>query len=234
MKNNIFLTIVFLFALSFILPQKSHSQIIEVGASADLSYYIGDVNPSRHFAQSNLNYGAVLRYYDNLRWAFRFQYSNFNLNASDKVIGFRPERAMSFESKVNDFAFLAEFNYFDYWTGSSRNRMTPYMFAGISVLSYNTLATEEKNAPEENITKKLNDFSWSVPFGFGFKASLSKRLGMTAEWRIHKTFTDKIDNIDGKREMFGYKCDWFGTFELSLVYRFNLPRKEACYSGANF
>ncbi|MBR5781361.1 MAG: outer membrane beta-barrel protein [Bacteroidales bacterium] len=276
MKRNKVVTLFFLLLVSFLMPKNTDAQIIEVGLSGDYSYYVGDINPKKHFSQSAFGFGGVVRYYDNLRWAFRFQYSNLNLQASDEVVDFRPERALAFNSKVNDFALLAEFNFFEYWTGSNRAYITPYIFGGISVFNYNSFAPDgtalqplntEGNFVEDESGNPVPDYysknSFSIPFGLGVKYSLCERIGMTLEWRIHKTFTDYIDDIHGKypelenhavvngydytdptgkfepqmqrgngdAKGFGYNNDWIGTLELSFVYRFNLPRKDACHSG---
>ena len=106
-----------------------------------------------------------------------------------------------------------------------------------------------------------SNFSWSVPFGLGVKYSISEHLGATLEWRMYKSFTDYIDDIhglypenpavigdynytdptgnfeagmqrgNGDDKMFGYNNDWYGTIELSLVFKFNVPDKTPCYSG---
>lgn len=187
---------------------------MEVGATAGLSYYVGDINPSYHFAQSNFGFGASLRYYQGSRWAFRFQYSNMNLSAADEKSTFRPERGLAFNSKVNDFALLAEFNFFDYWTGSRRNRVTPYIFGGVSFFTFKsvhpdgtaflhelTITDSETGISTTEIVgaegKAYKPYSFSIPFGVGVKYSLCKRIGVTLEWRIHKTFTDYIDDIHG-------------------------------------
>ena len=75
MKNSKVLTVFLILALSLLMPKEANSQIMEVGATGGLSYYIGDINPSKHFNQSEIGFGASLRYYQNLRWAFRFLYS---------------------------------------------------------------------------------------------------------------------------------------------------------------
>lgn len=218
MKSSKVLTIIIILAISFVMPKKVDAQIVEVGATGGLSYYIGDINPGKHFSQSELGLGGVIRYYNNLRWAFRFQYSNMNLQASDEVVGFKKERGLAFNSKVNDFAMIAEFNFFDYWTGSKQDFITPYLFAGISVFSFNPKApdgtelqplnTEGNFEMNEDGTLVLDGdgkpipdlyskFSWSIPFGIGVKYSLTNRIGLTLEWRIHKSFTDYIDDIHG-------------------------------------
>lgn len=243
MKNNKVLTIFLFLALSFVMPKNLSSQIIEVGATGGASYYIGDINPSKHFLQSELAYGGSLRYYQNLRWAFRLQYSRFNLTSSDEVAAFRPERNLAFQSKVDDVAFIAEFNFFDYWTGSNRDIITPYIFAGVSFLSFNS-TDFHGNAlqPQHNEGVAYETYSWSIPFGLGVKYSISKRFGATLEWRMHKAFTDYIDDIEGyyldkpevqrgngNSHVFGYNCDWYGILGLTISYRFNLPNKAVCH-----
>ncbi len=243
MKKNKVLTLLLLLLLSLVMPKNVKSQIMEVGASAGLSYYIGDINPSKHFMQSEMGYGATLRYYQNLRWAFRLQYSRFNLTSSDEVVAFRPERNLAFNSKLDDVAFIAEFNFFDYWTGSRNSFVSPYIFAGVSFFRFNS-TDSNGNAlqPQMNEGVNYDTYSWSIPFGIGVKYSLTKRIGVTLEWRMHKAFTDYIDDIEGyylnKPEMqrgngnshlFGYNCDWYGFLGLTVLYRFNLPSNEACH-----
>ncbi len=260
MKKRKFLKIFFLLAISFLMNVKSDAQIIEVGATGGLSYYVGDVNPKKHFSQNEFGFGAVVRYYQNFRWAFRFQYSNMTLASSDEKSVYRPGRGLSFNSTVNDFALLAEFNFFDYWTGSNRNYITPYIFAGFSFFMYNASMPEgtdilafDSNAnafSAEEYESIPKGSTISIPFGIGVKYSVFKRVGVSMEWRMHKTFTDEIDKVIDNynynivqnqsgsvesiyhKEPIGYKCDWFSMLSLSITYRFNLPRKDACYSGA--
>ena len=258
MKKSKVLKTFFLLVAAFLMQGKADAQIIEVGATGGLSYYVGDINPKKHFSQNELGFGAVVRYYQNFRWAFRFQYSNINLASSDAVSAYQQGRGLSFNSNINDFALMAEFNYFDYWTGSNRNYFTPYIFAGVSFFTCNTSLPEEiRYDSDGNIVRAFDSnanilsaeeyrnipkgSNFSVPFGIGVKYSLFKRIGMSLEWRIHKTFTDEIDNVVDNyykeesiyhKEPIGYKSDWFSMLGLSITYRFNLPRKDACYSGA--
>lgn len=189
----------------FLAPKEADAQIIEVGASAGLSYYMGDINPSKPFNQSRLGWGALVRYYDNTRWAFRLTYSNLHLEGSDEVSGYRPERGLSFNTVVHDVALVAEFNFFDYFTGSKRSGVSPYIFGGISVLSFNPKAADgtelcnlltdvDSYDNADNGTAKYSKIAASLPFGIGVKYSLGKRIGMALEWRMHYAFTDWLDD----------------------------------------
>lgn len=192
------LSILFIFLVAMISPNDVEAQVMELGVTAGITYYVGDINPSIPFAQSDYGYGASLRYYKGSRWAFRFQYSNINLAASDAKSSFRPERGLAFNTKVNDFALMAEFNFFDYWTGSRRSYVSPYIFGGISYFTFDPHhpdGTSLQGIRTEGVVYDLNSFS--IPFGVGVKYSIGTRIGVTLEWRLHKTFTDYIDDIHG-------------------------------------
>ena len=210
-KKHFIVALVVLLMGQFLAPKKACAQILEVGGSVGLSYYMGDVNPKIPFVQSQLGWGALVRYYDGTRWAFRLAYSNLQLNCSDKASGYRPERGLSFRDNVHDIAIVAEFNFFDYFTGSKRNGLSPYIFGGVSVLMFDPKANDgtalrdiltDTNGEDEitaNTPKddKYGKVSASIPFGIGVKYSVSKRIGMALEWRWHYAFTDWLDDCHG-------------------------------------
>ena len=209
-KKHLIVTLIVLAIGQFLAPISACAQVMEVGGSVGLSYYMGDLNPYKPFVQSDFGWGALVRYYEGTRWAFRFSYSNLNVNGSDKASGYRPERGLSFHSKVNDFALVAEFNFFDYFTGSRRNRLSPYIFGGISMFTFNPKAddgtelhdvfTDVIYVYDENGDidyEKQVEYSTtavSIPFGIGLKYSVSNRIGMSLEWRWDLTFTDYLDD----------------------------------------
>ncbi|MDD5979462.1 MAG: DUF6089 family protein [Bacteroidales bacterium] len=179
-------------------------QVIEVGPSVGLSYYMGDINPKMPLRQSSLGLGAVVRYYGGTRWAFRLSYSYLNLHGDDAVSNFMPERGLAFKTTAHDVSIVAEFNFFDYFTGSKRNYISPYIFGGISGFYFNPKALD--GTPLSNIPTDVEDYgsvsngpkysNWSasVPFGVGVKYSAGKKVGLALEWRMHLTFTDWIDD----------------------------------------
>ncbi|MCI7377058.1 MAG: DUF6089 family protein, partial [Bacteroidales bacterium] len=112
-------------------------QVIEVGPSVGLSYYMGDINPKMPLRQSRLGLGAVVRYYGGTRWAFRLSYSYLNLHGDDAVSNYMPERGLAFQTTAHDVSIVAEFNFFDYFTGSKRSYISPYIFGGISGFYFN-------------------------------------------------------------------------------------------------
>ena len=187
---------------------------IEVGPHAGVSFYMGDINPAKLFAQPDLEYGGVVRFNWDSRWSFRFDYAHVTVKASDEVIKWRPERDLNFLSKINDFSLGAEFNFLEYYTGNPKRNVSPYIFGGISVFQYTAYtqvgdelvdlsdhATEGPVDPNakwyEKMFGKTSPVGVSIPFGFGVKFSLSKHMAGTVEWRMQKTFTDYLDDVCG-------------------------------------
>lgn len=212
-KKHFLVALIVLAFGQFLAPKAAHSQIIEVGGSVGLSYYMGDINPSKPLNQSQLGWGALVRFYNDTRWAFRLAYSNLQLNGSDKSSGYRPERGLSFNTNVHDVALIAEFNFLDYFTGSKRHGLSPYLFGGLSVLNFNPKAddgkalcnvltdvngyNQENGTPTNNIddgTDKYSKVAVSIPFGIGVKYSLGNRIGAAIEWRWDYAFTDWLDD----------------------------------------
>ncbi len=185
---------------------------LEVGPHVGVSYYMGDLNPMLPFAQSQLQYGGLVRFNYNNRWTFRFDYSRATVTASDEVIKWRPERGLNFTSKINDFSLTAEFNFLEYYTGNPKKNVSPYIFGGISVFQYTAFAnvgdllvdlsdyaTEGPEDPDakwyDKMFGKTSPVGVSIPFGMGVKFSLSRHMAATVEWRMQKTFTDYLDDV---------------------------------------
>lgn len=126
-----------------------------------------------------------------------------------------------FSANFSDISVVAEFNFFDYFTGSQKDYMTSYIFGGLSYFGIGT-----------NFSQSLGFNSLSIPFGFGFKYSIGKRIGLTAEWRMHKTFTDNLEGdlnwITGETD--SNNNDWFNFTGIGITYKFNLEKRQACNS----
>ncbi len=232
---------------------------LEVGVFGGVSYYIGDINPGMHFKQIEPSYGVLARYYTNTRWAFRFNLNMTDLVGDDLVVKHNVDRALNFQTRLYDASLIAEFNFFDYFTGSSRNYISPFIMGGISLFHF-TPYDGNGNAlrPQGNEGQFTTDadgnrigpepysqFGFSIPFGIGLKYSLTKRLGVAVEWRMHKTFTDYIDDVStvyyqetvapsgvvfeaGMQRGNRNTNDWFNFTGLSLTYKFNLVKRTRC------
>jgi hypothetical protein len=231
-------------------------QTFEIGVHGGASYYIGDINPSKHFADCQMQLGGVFRFNYNPRWTYRLDYTHATVRASDEKIKFRPERKLGFCTVINDISALVEFNFFDYYIGSPRRSFSPYIFGGLSAYSAEIYNYECSIILRGQKTEDVEygKFGISVPFGFGVKISIMKHLGLTFEWRLHKTFNDYLDDVSGlypEKDPNGddginidsdptgiYQAkmqrgdssndDWYSIVGASLTWRFNVPKRESC------
>ena len=175
---------------------------IEFGPHVGMTTSINDINPWKLFSQFDLEYGGLFRFNYDSRWTFRLDYTHSVVKATDTVAGWRPERELSFRSKINDVSLIVEFNFLDYYTGRVGSTISPYLFGGVSAFSFNTYAYTRNDIIDEfwlgNLFAERNayrHYALSIPFGFGCKLSLSPHLAASLEWRMHYTFTDYLDDI---------------------------------------
>jgi opacity protein-like surface antigen len=225
---------------------------IEIGPHFGASSYVGELNVWKNLKewdwkkmnQFDYNLGVVARYNYDMRWAFRFDYTHGRVKACDTTAAWRPEAMLNFRSTVNDFSFMVEFNFLDYYTGYPTSAISPYIFAGFSVFLYDTKPfTRIPSVDEVHLRDTIN---FSIPFGVGCKLSLTKHLAATIEWRMHYTFTDYLDDVGGlyvhdkvHSDIDGYDLfdpsglfhenqqrgnsqtnDWFGMINVSVTYKF--------------
>jgi len=197
----------------------SAQKTLELGLFGGGSYYLGEMNPAIPFVNTQLAFGALARFNINDRTALKLSYSRGGIKGDDS----QPLRVVpqdySFSSVVNDISFVGEFNWWDYFTGSKRTYFTPYIFAGLGYY-FSDL--------ESGI---------SIPFGFGFKYSISDRIGLGFEWGMRKTFSDYLDGVNASDYQTGLDTgdsdktstwDWYNFTGITLTYKINLINKTKC------
>ncbi|MCD4695738.1 MAG: DUF6089 family protein [Bacteroidales bacterium] len=179
---------------------------LEVGIFAGGSFYMGDINPSVPFQQTNVAYGVLARYNLNSRWAARISGYQGVIAGDDKSSGFLPDRSLSFKSGINELAGVMEFHFLPYFNGSIKNYWTPYIFAGTALL-YHRPQREEQDLRDYGtegqhlstyIDETRDEYSYfvlSIPFGVGVKYSFSNKIAASLEWGMRKAFTDYLDDI---------------------------------------
>jgi len=187
----------------------TYAQRSEVGLFAGGSYYLGDLNPNRHFGNIQPAFGVVYRYNLNLRWALKVNALYGGLLGDDaSQVGFDKERNLSFKSSLMDFSGQIELNFLPYFTGSDKYRFSPYIFAGLAIYNFNPKAKyngqwyelQPLGTEGQGTTAFPNRQTYSLtqvafPFGIGIKYGLTKYLCIGAEWSLRKTFTDYLDDV---------------------------------------
>jgi len=194
----------FQICLGFILvmllvPLKSGGQErIEAGLFLGGSYYLGDLNPNRHFYQTRPAFGSLVRVVLNPRLAFRGTLSTYELSGdyprSDLSFPEATGRSGShyqFGRTVADIATQLEINLFDYAHPfrEEETRLTPYVTGGLGYMIYRRYYDGSTNDSENP------QFILSLPFGLGMKWKLSDWLHVGVEWNFRKTFVDDIDKM---------------------------------------
>lgn len=199
------LGILFIFVVLFL----SGKAQLEIGGFVGGSYYIGEINPGIPFRQTNLGYGVLVRYAMNARWAVKLNVYDGALSGDDKIVKYNESRSLKFKSNITELAAVAEFNFLPYFTGSKKNFITPYIFGGIGVVFYGpkvddvklrdkyTEGQEYANQlePDNSSDRNYSTATLCIPFGVGVKYSFSKRIAISLEWGMRKTFTDYMDDI---------------------------------------
>lgn len=197
--KSLLLSVAFVFAFCL----SAISQQIEAGVFLGGSYYLGDINPGVPFMQTKFAYGALARYNFNTRVAARLSVFEGKVTGDDLKAKRVENRDLSFESKITDITAQMEFNFLPYFTGSSRNYVSTYIFGGASVFFFNPKAngvalrdigTEGQLIGYEG-RKQYAKVGFAIPFGVGLKYSLTKKIGIAIEWGMRYAFTDYIDDI---------------------------------------
>lgn len=189
--------------------QKSY----EIGLFLGGSYYTGDLNQMGHF--NNLTQpagGGVFRYNFNPRFAVRANgfYGTIKGDDASTSSFAQQQRNLHFKSNILEFSGIGEFNFLDYRMGNDKYPFTPYIFGGLGVFKHNPrallngnwidlqpLGTEGQGTPlSDKKPYKLTQLC--IPFGVGIKTNLAKRIGLTIEWGMRKTFTDYLDDVSGR------------------------------------
>ena len=209
MKKQIFCFLICLSASLSVLAQRS-----EVGGLVGGSFYMGDLNPTGLFSQTQFAVGAVYRYNLSTRWALRGNVLWGTVRADDAKHD--NPRNLHFRSRIGEFSVQAEINFLTYFTGSKRYRFSPYLFGGVGVFTFNPqayyydpvrlvgrwvdlapLRTEGQGLTDYPNVKTYSTTQISFPFGLGFKYSLNSVFSIGVEWGMRKTFTDHLDDVSG-------------------------------------
>jgi hypothetical protein len=178
----------------------------EFGISGGVSYYNGELNPGRPFTLVQPAFGLFYRLNLNSRIAWQLHGNRGKVKGDDAVSNFFPNRNLNFDSPVTEIGAQFEVNFLDYFIGSVRHRITPYVFGGAGIFMFKPsgningtkyelqpLATEGQGLAGR--PKGYKQTSISFPFGLGVKFSLNQYVGIGFEWGERKTTTDYLDDI---------------------------------------
>ncbi|MFN8257894.1 MAG: DUF6089 family protein [Bacteroidales bacterium] len=212
--------IILLIGCSFIV--KAQRKVHEVGLFGGVSYYMGDVNPSKLFYSVEPTFSFIYKYNINSRYGIRFNgtLSSLSGNDADSENGYQQQRNHSFDIALYEFSVLCEFNFLPFKPESQYEFFSPYLVAGLGAMLY---PAQSGSAPVQPV----------LPFGVGFKYAINTRLCVAAEWTYRKTFTDYLDQLpsdnytqtpvpDNKQYSYSSSKDWYSFAGISFTYKFAL------------
>lgn len=184
----------------------------DIGLHFGTSYYLGEVNPYRHFG-TRLKAGGGLSYHNNWdrRWSIRGALFYHTIEAwdEDSRDPWIQNRNLHFKNQVIEGSLQFELNFFPYQLGNKGYRMSPYLFGGIGYFNMRPQANYKGTWYELQPlgtegqgtiygAEKYKTSLMSVPFGVGFKMNIWAIFGLSVEWGVRKTWTDYFDDISGK------------------------------------
>lgn len=197
------------------------AQNSEFGACVGGMFYLGDLNQKKLFklnlkdpALNQLHFagGFMYRYNISPRLAVKADFLFGKVSSTD-VGTDMAERNLSFSSPITEFSAEIELNFFELYNTTGKNRFSPYIFAGLTVFSFNPQASlivdEQPQTFElhsmgtegqglEGGPKPYSLTSVALPFGIGIKFTMGRYFSIGAEWGLRWTFTDYIDDVGGR------------------------------------
>ncbi len=188
-------------------------QKTEFGGMAGASYYIGDLNPYRHYGKTtNFAAGGIFRHNMNKRYSLKLAVLYGTVEGDDALARTqrRKERNLHFRSSIIEASATMELNFLEYSLGSMDHPYSPYLFAGLALFRMNPkakyegqwyalqpLGTEGQGTSTRPETEKYSLTNFSIPFGAGFRANITPRVAFSLEWGFRKTYTDHLDDVSG-------------------------------------
>ena len=184
-----------------------YGQYLEIGPYVGGSYYLGDLNPGKHFAMMSPAYGGIVRCNFTPRVVGRINFMFGTVSGDDLKMKAVENRNLNFESQIFEISLQGEVNFLPYYTGSWRQFFSPYIFGGIGAFTMNPtgivngekltlreLGTEGQLSGAYPDKEPYNLTQICIPFGLGFRVSFWKNFCAGIEWGLRKTFTDYLDD----------------------------------------
>lgn len=207
MKNWLYIiALLFVFkGNAFSQAEKRHFRQHELGILLGGAYYIGDLNPAKHFYSPQPAGSIYYRFTPNYRYAFRtgLTYASVLGDDSQSDNQDQLQRNLNFKSKLYEFNIISEFNFLEYRISQDKYRISTYLFLGLGVFNFNPQAQignewyDLQPLRTEGQSKKYKRTQVNIPFGIGLKLNVSKNVGIGLEWGPRKLFTDYLDDVSG-------------------------------------
>lgn len=172
---------------------------LEFGINGGGAFYLGDVN-SVPFTKMGPSFGAFGKY----------KFTGHHELGIEVNGGWAGIERVEGQTRTTDFVDLSVLYTFNFWNYGARryeenaSNITPYVFAGLGVTTYDLAHTR---------------VAASFPFGLGVKVKMGRRWNVGVAWTMHKLFADNFDGVDDPYNLnaglFNNR-DWLSNFGLYL------------------
>ncbi len=182
----------------------------EIGFSAGVAHYFGDLNTGAHFNRRKPSFGMFFRKQFNNYVALRISGHYAKVGYSDiyNETEYQKRRNLSFNSNIFELAVQGDFNFFKFIPADPYLRFTPYVTIGIGVFSYDpyafyrgqkvslrSLGTEGQSTTAYPDRKPYGSMAVCLPFGMGVKYAINPRMNIGLEIAHRFTNTDYLDDV---------------------------------------
>ncbi len=205
------------------------SQTMETGIYGGAVSYLGDLNKHQVFHKIRPVYGITARYNFNPRVSTRLDVKYNNVSVKEQNPGVFNERPLSIDFSTLSANIVGEFNFYNYFIGSKKHTISPFLFGGIGY-NYNFITVDE------SASANFNRNALVIPFGVGVKFSLTSKLGVTIDWTMNRMMNDWLDalpehyyNNEKQQYSDGSTKDYLSQIGLTLLYKIDLRSKSKCY-----
>src|ERR1017187_497196 len=191
--------------LFFAYAYNATAQRHELGVFVGAANYNGELNPgplNLKFLHPGL--GIMYRFNKSKFVSYKLDlyYGWISGNDAQSKDSFQLQRNLSFFSHVLDISGEIEFNFFPFIPGTQEVYFTPYIFAGFTIFQFNPTANLGPNnySLEPLHTEGESGYSRvsaALPFGGGFKLSLTQVINIGFELGVRRTYTTYLDDVSG-------------------------------------
>lgn len=187
--------ILFLTSLGIQAQQLNKEKLrFELGAGS--ATYIGDLCSSPSCWSYNYHLSFGVRYYIGPALSWRADLNIFKLYSDDND----PVRNLSFRSNSQSISAVLQYELTSTFKNEhSLNKVSPYIFAGLSALSFNPqaeyLGEWRDLQPLKTEGSEYSRFTLVVPMGAGFRFNFPNNFHLGLEFTYNKTFTDYLDDV---------------------------------------
>lgn len=208
----------------------SNAQIHEFGVFAGGSNFVGDIGSTTYIAPNETAFGLLYKWNKSPRHSWRVSYIGSNITGQDEEsdTGMRMERNYKFKNSIKEISVGMEFNFFEFNLHETEKKVTPYIFTGLSAVTFYQLRFANKKAITDNY-----DYTLAIPMILGIKSNISEHWILGLETGTRYTFTDNLDGSNPKSDSYNLlkfgntnSNDWVIFTGFTLTYTFG---KRPCY-----